>query len=336
MKQLLLLFLMIPSFLWGQDDSRYLANAVPVEDGKVTFNKEIQVPTLSENQIYDAILSWAKSYFTFENSRVVYAEQKEGDIAVVAENYLIFQNTALSLDRAMMKYRVMINCKDHLCTIKINNIRYEYNVSYQRESEKYTAEEWITDKYALNKNYTKLNRGNGKFREKTIDLVDLIFKDAEAALGIQVSQSSIASATPTTPATIEAARTTPAMTLPVASANKAGYSSFTGNNIPGTLLQLLPESTLRIVTTNNNEEIETTGTWKGIGNMFGKSIASATISGGSDVYKSLNTNEPYSISFFKSDTEKEPWFIIECSKQGETADGSEITLMGEIINVWIK
>lgn len=333
MKRLLLSLLMIPSFLWGQDDSRYLANAVPVENGKVTFSKEIKAPTLSENQIYETILSWAKNYFTFEDSRIVYAEQKEGDIAVVAENYLIFQNTALSLDRAMMKYRVMINCKDHLCTIKINNIRYDYSVSYQREPEKYTAEEWITDKYALNKNYTKLNRGNGKFREKTIDLVDAIFKEAEAALGIQVSQSSVAS---TTPSSQPAVRTTPAMSLPATTASKAGYSSFTGNNIPGTLLQLLPESKLRIVAKSNNEEFETTGTWKGIGNMFGKSIASATISNGSNVYKSLSDNEPYSISFFKSETEKEPWFIIECSKQGETTDGSEVTLMGEIINVWIK
>lgn len=33
----------------------------------------------------------------------------------------------------------------------MTGIRYEYNVSYQREPEKYTAEEWITDKFALNK-----------------------------------------------------------------------------------------------------------------------------------------------------------------------------------------
>ena len=44
--------------------------------------------------------------------------------------------------------------------------------SYREGKEKYTAEEWITDKYALNKAQTKLVRGLAKWRRKTVDFVD--------------------------------------------------------------------------------------------------------------------------------------------------------------------
>ena len=42
--------------------------------------------------------------------------------------------------------------------------------NYREGKEKYTAEEWITDKYALNKSQTKLVRGLAKWRRKTVDL----------------------------------------------------------------------------------------------------------------------------------------------------------------------
>jgi len=39
----------------------------------------------------------------------------------------------------------------------------------------YYAEEWITDRYGLNKKQTKLARVSGKFRKKTIDRKDYLF-----------------------------------------------------------------------------------------------------------------------------------------------------------------
>ena len=58
MKQLLLLTLFIPALLWAQDDSKYLAGAVPVENGKVVFAKEQhKIPRLSNNREFiDALL----------------------------------------------------------------------------------------------------------------------------------------------------------------------------------------------------------------------------------------------------------------------------------------
>jgi hypothetical protein len=56
-----------------------------------------------------------------------------------------------------------IVCVDQRCDLEISGIRYEYNVSYQKQPEKYVAEEWITDKIALRNN--KLLRVPGKFRK---------------------------------------------------------------------------------------------------------------------------------------------------------------------------
>jgi len=39
----------------------------------------------------------------------------------------------------------------------------------------YRAEEWINDRYGLNKKQTKLARVSGKFRRKTIDRKDYLF-----------------------------------------------------------------------------------------------------------------------------------------------------------------
>ena len=63
MKQLLLLTLFIPTLLWAQEDSKYLAGAVPVENGKVVFAKEINAPSFSKDEVYDKMLDWADGFF---------------------------------------------------------------------------------------------------------------------------------------------------------------------------------------------------------------------------------------------------------------------------------
>lgn len=310
MKQLLLLTLFIPTLLWAQEDSKYLAGAVPVENGKVVFAKEINAPSFSKDEVYDKMLDWADGFFSEDGNRVVYSDKAKGDIAAVGQTNLVFQSTALSLDRTEMNYRVTMECENQKCIVKVAGIRYEYNVSYQREPEKYTAEEWITDKYCLNKDQTKLNRGNGKFRRKTVDFIDEMFASASAALGTQAT-----------------ANVVPA---------KEGYVAFAADKVPSTLLQMLPESDMQVVSAGKPDTKETSAQWKGTGNMFGKSIASIAISKDSPVYKEIGNNDTYSLSFFKKGESGDAWLIIDCRKQGETAEGQQITVIGEIVNVWMK
>lgn len=330
MKQLLLFALFIPSLLWAQSESRYLAGAVPEENGKVVFTKQIEAPTLSKEEIYDRMLDWADGYFSKDNSRVVYSDKSKGDIAAVGEEELVFQNTVLSLDRALMDYRVTIECENQKCNVKIAGIRYEYNVSYQRDPEKYLAEKWITDKYALNKSKTKLNRGNGKFRTKTIDFVDQLFAEATRALGVQPA----APVAPSAPVQMGNAVVTPV--VPVAVPAREGYVAFAPGKLPSTLVQLLPESVLQVTTEKDNKQIEKEAIWKGFGNMFGKKIASVSVSGESSVYKNIRDNDAYTLSFFKKGETGGAWLIIDCRKVGETADGQQKTVIGEVLQVWVK
>ena len=62
MKRILLsLLICFPIFLWAQEDnSKYLAGAVPVVNGKVIFTEHIQAPGLSKQQVYDVLLKWAE------------------------------------------------------------------------------------------------------------------------------------------------------------------------------------------------------------------------------------------------------------------------------------
>lgn len=339
MKQLLLFFLFIPSLLIAQEDQKYLAGAVTEDDGKVVFSKEISMPSLSKDQIYDIMYSWAQKYFSEDGRRLVYSDKDKGDIAAVGEEYLVFQSTALSLDRSLINYRVTIECENNTAKIKMTGIRYEYNVSYQREPEKYTAEEWITDKFALNKKKDKLNRGNGKFRRKTIDLADEMFKSADAAFGIQPAGviTPAYAVAPVQQQTVPA--TVPAQQITKAPVNNIevcqGLSAFEPDKIPSTLLNMLPESKMQVTPGDNESLVEHYATWKEMGKMFGKNIASISISPDSEVYKAIKDNDFYTISFTKQD-EPETWFMIQCVKQGESTEGTQKIIIGEIINVWIR
>lgn len=331
MKHLVLLLLFIPAFLFAQNEERYLAGAVPVKDGKVVFSKEINVATLSKGQIYDILLKWAQANFNSDSNRIVYTNETNGEIAVVGEDHLEFSRTALSLDRALMSYRLLMMCEDHLCRIEITGIRYKYNVSYQREPEKYVAEEWITDELALNKKKDKLNRVTGKFRRMTIDFVDKMFDSAASVLGV-VPATSVAPVAPVAPATplVPATPVTP-QTM------KEGFVSFEANKIPNTIIQMLPDNIMKIATGENAENQDTNGVWKGLGNMFGKSIASISVNPSGAVYKSIGNDGIYTISFTKKEAPSDgEWMIIECRKQGETSEGGQKTIIGEVLNVWIK
>lgn len=340
MKQLLFALLFIPSLLFAQEDQRYLAGAVPVVDGKVVFTRELNAPSFSQQQIYQQLLKWAQENFNSEDSRVGYQNEAKGEIAIIGEEYLVFSSTALSLDRCIMKYRIIIECKEHACVLQMSGIRYEYNVSYQNEPEKYLAEEWITDAYALNKNKTKLNRISGKFRKGTIDFAEKTFDSAASALGAQLlTETASANQANTTPATnvIPATPLTPATPVTQTSTPMEGFVAFQADNVPNTILQMLPDNQVQIKPVSDPSASDTHVVWKGIGKMFGKTISTISISKESPVYKAIGTNDLYRLSFSKPGTSADdPWIIIECRKQGETAEGQQMTVIGEITNVWIK
>jgi colicin import membrane protein len=70
-------------------------------------------------------------------------------------------------------YNLIVTCTDGKADVTMTRIHYLYEE--ERNPQAYRAEEWITDKEALNKKQTKLARISGKFRRKTIDRKDFLF-----------------------------------------------------------------------------------------------------------------------------------------------------------------
>lgn len=105
-----------------RDDTRYLAGAVPVVDGKVVFSKEFQIPGMSQKQIYDTVMKWMNERLKENNnpdSRVVFSDEAQGTIAGVGEEWITFYSSALSLDRTWVNYQITVTCKLGSCLVEL-------------------------------------------------------------------------------------------------------------------------------------------------------------------------------------------------------------------------
>lgn len=150
MKQLLLFLYLLPSILYAQIDPKYGEGTVPVVDGKVTFTRELRLPGQTQEQIHATALKWASETFIPNNefkSRILFSTKENGQIACLGQQYLVFTNKALSLDRALVTYQMYIECHPEKCNLKISAIYYIYNIA--GKNEKLPAEEQITDEYVF-------------------------------------------------------------------------------------------------------------------------------------------------------------------------------------------
>ncbi|MCR4604106.1 MAG: DUF4468 domain-containing protein [Prevotella sp.] len=158
-------------------DEKYLAGAVPEVDGKVTFETTIQAPGKSGSEIYDILQKemarMTKEPGQFEQSRLTLEDKSKLQLVGNYQEWLVFKNKPLNLDRTRLFYHLIVDCKDGEANVKMTRIVYLYDE--ERDPITYYAEEWITDRYGLNKKKTKLARVSGKFRRKTIDRKDYLF-----------------------------------------------------------------------------------------------------------------------------------------------------------------
>lgn len=160
-------------------DQKYLAGAVPVVNNRVQFETTIKAPGKTKAQLYDIVLKqmekMTKEENQFEQSRVVLADTAKNEQVVANyQEWLVFKNKPLSLDRTRLFFTLVANIKDGELQLIMTRIHYLYDE--ERQPMTYQAEEWITDRYGLNKKQTKLSRVSGKFRRKTIDRKDYIFQ----------------------------------------------------------------------------------------------------------------------------------------------------------------
>ena len=152
------------------NDSKYLAGAVPEVNGKVVFSKEYRIPGMNRQEVFDRVVNWmtARLEKNKNNSRVVLQDADKGHVVGVGDEWIIFSSTALSLDRTRILYQLFVNCEAELCRLEVSKVSF----IYREGKERYAAEEWVVDKYALSKDKSKLIRGLAKWRRKTVDFVD--------------------------------------------------------------------------------------------------------------------------------------------------------------------
>jgi colicin import membrane protein len=171
----------------ANEDPKYLAGAIPLVDGKIVFTLDQDVPGKSAQQIYDILFNvlnqMTKEEGQFKESQVALVNKQDHIIAARFKEWLVFQNTFLSLDRTIFNYTIIAKCSDGHANITLSRMSYQYEIDRpDTEAVETVAEDWITDENALNKKKTKLAKYTGKFRRKTIDRKDNIFETIKAEL----------------------------------------------------------------------------------------------------------------------------------------------------------
>ena len=166
-------------------DAKYLLpDAVPEVDGRVVFQTTIAAEGKSADEIYDILLKQLTKMTTepnqISNSQVALQNREKHELVAVFHEWLVFKNGALALDRTQFNFHIYANISDGKADVKIMRLSYDYDL--ERGGGHYKAEDWITDKHAVNKKHTKLYPISSKFRRKTIDRKDFIFNKFNSLL----------------------------------------------------------------------------------------------------------------------------------------------------------
>ena len=367
--------LCMPLILHAQkrDDSKYLAGAVPEVDGKVVFSKEFSIPGMSQDEIFERMQKWMQIRLKRnqnETSRIVFTDKEKGQVIGIGEEWIVFQSTALALDRTRVQYQLGAFCQPEACELRIEKIRYTYGEG--RDQEKYMAEEWITDEYALNKSQTKLVRGLAKWRRKTVDFADALCAEAADALsaasidqiiastgeeetkeGNEQPVKAIVNAGPTVitskkeviQATPTGGQEQPKVTVatPVVTAQSAtspasnGYKETDPTQLPSDLIQVGSGKLVIVIGTDAfNMTMMTANAGGSLGKMSGKPVI-YTILTPEQNHAPMDQADTYTVRFYPNGQE-EPTVILECKKLPSQApmEGQPRMYIGEILKAMVK
>ena len=166
-----------------KEDPKYLEGAITFdEQGKIVFDTEIEAPGKSAAQLYDLVFDYMSGLTQDKESkasRMALVNKDEHIIVNTMDEWLVFSNSFISLDRTECKYNLIAKITDGKVSLSINHINYTYEEG-RLTGFKLPAEEVIIDKVALTKKKNDLARIFGKFRKKTIDRKDQIFSEIAA------------------------------------------------------------------------------------------------------------------------------------------------------------
>lgn len=339
-----------------KDDSRYLAGAVPEVDGKVVFTRQFSIPGMSGEEVFQRAEAWldARLKQNENNSRITYTKPEEGLIVGMGDDWMVFSSTALALDRTRILYQVTVHTAAERCDLEISRIRY----LYREGKEKYEAEEWVVDKYALNKTQTKLVRGLAKWRRKTVDFMDdyaagLAEAFSKVSLAEEPQQAAPAQRIPQAnePIVVQPKQTVAPLPVqqvvevsqPVAETPKAIATA------PSALREVKPDELPadaiqsnqgRLVITIGTDPFDCTNLTAGAGGSLGRVGGTPvvfTILTPEQNYQALEQAQSYTVRFFPNGA-NEPSVVLQCEKAPAPAaiDGMPRTYVGRILKAEIK
>lgn len=168
----------------NSEDYKYLKpGAMPEQDGNVVFTLDLDVPALSAQQVYDrmyvALDTIANQECQIQDERskngVVLVNKKEHSIVAQYHEWMTFKKNFVVLDRTRFNYTVIAKCTDGHLHLTLERMTFLYEQGRPTEM-RTSAEEWISDKEAINKKGTKLLPSSAKFRRSTIDRKDELFE----------------------------------------------------------------------------------------------------------------------------------------------------------------
>lgn len=164
-------------------DMKYLAGAITYNDeNKIEFTLDTDANGKTAKQIYDIVLKYMSELAQNEQniaSRVALVNDAEHVIANTMDEWLVFSQSFISLDRTEFKYQLIARISDNHLNLSLCRIIYNYEEG-RSTGFKEPAEEVISDKIALNKKQNDLAKIFGKFRKCTIDRKDQIFAELAA------------------------------------------------------------------------------------------------------------------------------------------------------------
>ena len=183
-----LLLIIVPMCVVAQENPKYLAGAVPEDStGLVVFKTTLEAEGKSKIAIYDSLAVWAANLageaIEGVRTRLIDQNPEQGLIMYRIEEWLVFKHHFLNFDRTRFRYLLTLKCMDGKAEMAISHITYFYGEDENdRSASFYKAEEWISDREALNKKQTKLYKYSAKFRRKTIDRVEALQNSAKSCI----------------------------------------------------------------------------------------------------------------------------------------------------------
>lgn len=166
------------------DDTKYLAGAVPEVNGIVTFQKSFTVPGMPQDKVSSVLRGYmsklVEESIPAPTNYARFVQDSKDTLVIRACEWLVFKKKPLYLDRTRMRYQfnATVDQQNHV-QLTITAISYYYDEDNEGEKgQTIRAEEWISDKEALNKSQTKLYPKSGKFRRFTVDRAEEIFEGA--------------------------------------------------------------------------------------------------------------------------------------------------------------